>query len=210
MKYVIMAGGPATRWKNYQNTTKHLIKIGNENLLERIVRQLKENNAEEIYIISDNPLYEVEGATRIPLIFEYKLYNMFYKDFLNEECVFLYGDTWYNDNVVEEIVNKKTEGVDFFGTTESIVGIKVINHRSFKYYVDDLAKNDINRAGWALYRRINKINDTEEFKKCDNLVLIDEEDIANVNDESDFNLLLQKIIIILLKNQKRNSNSTIV
>ena len=114
MKYVIMAGGPATRWKNYQNTTKHLIKIGNENLLERIVRQLKENNAEEIYIISDNPLYEVEGATRIPLIFEYKLYNMFYKDFLNEECVFLYGDTWYNDNVVEEIVNKKTEGVDKF------------------------------------------------------------------------------------------------
>ena len=88
MKYVIMAGGPATRWKNYQNTTKHLIKIGNENLLERIVRQLKENNAEEIYIISDNPLYEVEGATRIPLIFEYKLYNMFYKDFWSQALFF--------------------------------------------------------------------------------------------------------------------------
>lgn len=209
MKYVIMAGGPATRWKNYQNTTKHLIKIGNENLLERIVRQLKENNAEEIYIISDNPLYEVEGATRIPLIFEYKLYNMFYKDFLNEECVFLYGDTWYNDNVVEEIVNKKTEGVDFFGTTESIVGIKVINHRSFKYYVDDLAKNDINRAGWALYRRINKIKDDEEIRVCDNLVLVDEEEIANVNDEGDFNMLLQKIIIILLNNQKKNNQNVI-
>ena len=158
MKYIIMAGGPATRWRNYQNTTKHLIKIGNENLLERIVRQLQENGCEEIFIISDNPLYEVPGSTRLPLIYDYKLYNMFYKKYLNEECVYLYGDTWYNDDIIRTIVNQKTENIDFFGTTESIVGIKVVNHNSFKYYVDDMVKNDIDRAGWALYRRINKIN----------------------------------------------------
>ena len=209
MKYIIMAGGPATRWRNYQNTTKHLIKIGNENLLERIVRQLQENGCEEIFIISDNPLYEVPGSTRLPLIYDYKLYNMFYKKYLNEECVYLYGDTWYNDDIIRTIVNQKTENIDFFGTTESIVGIKVVNHNSFKYYVDDMVKNDIDRAGWALYRRINKIKDDEEIRVCDNLVLVDEEEIANINDEGDFNMLLQKIIIILLNNQKKNNQNVI-
>ena len=55
-----MAGGPATRWRKYKHTTKHLIKIGKENLLERLVRQLKENKAEEIFIVSDNELYETQ------------------------------------------------------------------------------------------------------------------------------------------------------
>lgn len=206
MKYVIMAGGPATRWRNYQNTTKHLIKIGNENLLERLVRQLKDNGAKEIFIISDNPLYEVEGSTRLPLIYDNKLYNMFYHKFLYEPCTFFYGDTWYDESVVEKIVNEDTDDILFFGTDESIVGIKAVNFDSFRYYVEDLKDKEVNRAGWTLYRRINKMEDDESLKVCDNLSIVDEEEIANVNDEEDFNQLLQRIIILLLRNQKNNKD----
>ena len=199
MKYIIMAGGPATRWRKYKHTTKHLIKIGKENLLERLVRQLKENKAEEIFIVSDNELYETPGATRLPLIYDCKLFNMFYYKYLGEPVTFLYGDTYYYDSIIEKIINKPTDDVLFFGTQESIVAIKVINHTKFKYNVDKLRKKEIetgkkiNRAGWSIYKKINNIKTEDKTPLLENFSLINENEIANVNDQKDYEALIKKI-----------------
>lgn len=65
-----MSDGKGTRWNNYMNTTKQTISINGENLLQRTIRLLHEN---EIYDI------------------------MFAFDYLEEPTTFLYGDTFYSD-----------------------------------------------------------------------------------------------------------------
>ena len=41
-KLIIIAAGEGSRWNNYKNTPKHLIKINGETLLERQVRLFPE------------------------------------------------------------------------------------------------------------------------------------------------------------------------
>lgn len=193
MKYIIMAGGRAVRWRKYKNTTKHLVKIGNENMLERIVRQLKDNNIDEhdISITSDNPLYELNGICRNPMIYDCKMYNMFYYKALNSEVTFLYGDTFYTDAAIKKIIATKTDDNIFFGSSGSIVGVKVVNYKRFKRYVYKMKGYQDGRAGWALYRKINHLPDNS-VEHCSNYVQIDEE-IINVNSPGDYELLLEKL-----------------
>lgn len=191
MEYIIMAGGPAIRWKNYNNTTKHLIKIGNENMLERIVRQLKENNIINISITSNNPNYELPGIKRNELIYDSKMYNMFYYKSLEDEVTFLYGDTFYTDNIIKKIIETKTDDIIFFGTDDSIIGVKVINYKKFKKYVEEMKDYNVDRAGWALYRKINNLPEGN-YTPCSNFVHIDEE-VINVNTPDDFELLMTKL-----------------
>ncbi|MGN1311986.1 MAG: hypothetical protein ACI4U4_03115 [Bacilli bacterium] len=188
MKYVIMAGGPARRWNNYNNTTKHLIKIGSETMLERIVRQLKENNiTENIYITSNNPLYEVKGTIRNELIYDNKVYNMFYYKFLDDEITFLYGDTYYSDKVIKDIVESKTNSIVFFGTEKSIVGIKVKDYKNFKKCTEDI-KGEEGQVGWAIYRRINNL-ETNDIK-FPNFKLVNDV-VKNINKPSDYKELME-------------------
>lgn len=189
MEYIIMAGGPAVRWNNYKNTTKHLIKIGEENLLERIVRQLKENNINNISITSNNPLYEIPGVRKNEMIYDNKMYNMFYYKALNHEVTFLYGDTFYTDEDIKKIIQTDTDDILFFGNSISIIGIKVKNHLKFKAYVEELKDHKIGRAGWALYRRINNLLE-EDYTQCENFVTMSEDNI-NVNTPEDYNRLIK-------------------
>ena len=189
MRYVIMAGGPARRWNNYNNTTKHLMKIGNENMLQRIVRQLKENNiTENIYITSNNPLYEVEGVVRNELIYDNKVYNMFYYKFLDDEITFLYGDTYYSDKVIKDIIDSNTKDVLFFGNEKSIVGIKVKDYEKFKKYVDDI-KGEEGQVGWAMYRRVNNLDSNDI--NCTNFRFVSDI-VKNINRPSDYKELMEE------------------
>lgn len=188
MRYVIMAGGPARRWNNYNNTTKHLIKIGNENMLERIVRQLNENNVtENIYITSNNPLYEVEGTVRNELIYDNKVYNMFYYKFLDDEITFLYGDTYYSDKIIKEIINSDTDDILFFGNEKSIVGIKVKDYDKFKMYTEDI-RGEEGQVGWAMYRRVNNLEENDI--NCSNFRLVNDV-VKNINRPSDYKELME-------------------
>ena len=191
MKYVIMAGGRAIRWKDYHNTTKHLIKIGNESMLERLVRQLTENKIklEEISITSNNPLYEIKGVKRNELIYDNKMYNMFYYDYLNTEITFLYGDTFYSDEAISNIINTKTNDNLFFSNGDSIIGVKVINYDKFKKYVTKMKNYKDGRAGWALYRKINNLANGENIP-CSNLVIL-KDNAYNINSPQDYENLVK-------------------
>ena len=187
MKYIIMAGGPATRWHNYHNTTKHLIKVNNETLLERLVRQLKQNNVDDISITTKNPNYKISGVALNEMIYENKVYNMFYYKFLNTELTFLYGDTFYSDEVIEQIVNCQDDDIMFFGTKESVIGIRVVNFKKFKKYVRIMKEYNGGRVGWAIYRKINNLDDNNI--NFSNFSLIDSP-IFNINSPDDYEKLM--------------------
>jgi len=186
-----MAGGRGTRWKDYHNTTKHLIKINNnESLLERLVRQLKENNITNISITSNNPLYKIEGIKNNKMIYKTKILNMFYYKALDHEITFLYGDTYYPDSVLKRIIDRKTDDILFFGNTESIVAIKVTNFEKFKKNVDELKDLNAGRIGWAMFRHINKL-ETDRYQDCDNFVLIKDK-VYNINSPNDYRILKEE------------------
>ena len=59
MKYIIMADGKGSRWKNYRGMPKHLVKIKGETLLARTVRLIKELDGEsEVIITSHDDRYK--------------------------------------------------------------------------------------------------------------------------------------------------------
>ena len=190
MEYIIMAGGNAKRWNNHNNTTKHLVKVGDESLLERIVRQLKENNISNISITSNNSLYEIPGTRRNEMIYDTKMYNMFYYKALDNEVTFLYGDTFYTDKVMKKIIETKTDDIVFFGTNDSIIGVKVINHKKFKKYIEEMKEYKDGRAGWALYRKINNLPEGD-YTHCSNFILVNDK-IINVNTPKDYEELIEE------------------
>lgn len=65
MRYVIMADGKMTRWASSYGVPKHLLPIGDEALLGRLVRQIRENDPDaEVIVTSHDPRYGDYGATR--------------------------------------------------------------------------------------------------------------------------------------------------
>lgn len=68
MKFLILAGGEATRWGDFLGTPKHLAPLCGERLLDRTVRLLQERGQTDIRIIvSDmsDERYKVSGARRV-------------------------------------------------------------------------------------------------------------------------------------------------
>ncbi len=185
MKYIIMADGKGSRWDNYLGTPKHLVEVHGESLLSRIVRQLKEYDPKsEVIITSHDERYEVDGATRYePLNNIYEIDRFTYELIENDIC-FLYGDTYYTDNSIMEIVNSKVDEMKFFGTKNSIVAIKVKDGSIFKKCVEIVRELFIkgkikNCIGWHVYQCYNGY-EYDVKRVGDNYVLIDEHTV-NIN-----------------------------
>ena len=133
MQYVIMSDGNGTRWNNYLNITKQQIVIDSENLLERMARQIKNfNKNSKIIIPSHNPNHKVEGCMLYASEDENTYKRMYLYKKINKPTVFLYGDTYYEDNVIETIMNASIEKVMFYGNENVIIAIKVNDYNLFK------------------------------------------------------------------------------
>lgn len=127
-----MADGKGTRWENYMNTTKQTIDILGENLLERTIRILNSFGIFDIKISSHDYRHNVSGIKMIQSSIIEKIPRMFVFDFLNDETVFLYGDTYYSFDCLKQIIETETDDVMFFGNENAIIGIKVVNYVLFK------------------------------------------------------------------------------
>lgn len=158
MRYVIMADGKGTRWGNYSGIPKHLIKIGDETLLERTVRLIKQmDESNEIVITSHDHRYEVEGAVRYEPKNNVLEIDRFTDELIDDGVVFLYGDTYYTDDSIKTIVESETETILFFGNRKSIVAVKVENGEIFRCHVDKVRRlfldGKIDRCvGWQVYQ----------------------------------------------------------
>lgn len=120
-KYIIMAAGSGKRWDDHMGVPKHLVLVeGGETLLCRTVRQLKERNVENVYIVANDNRYEIEGTVLFkpnPKLNQYEIDRFLSNVELwkNENVVFLYGDVRYSDNAMDLIVGNETETYIYFG-----------------------------------------------------------------------------------------------
>lgn len=158
MKFIIMADGYGTRWKNYNNIPKHLIEIGGETLLARTVRLLNTACPESpVIITSHNPRYEVPGAVRYEPQNNVLELDRFTVELLEDDVCFLYGDTYYTDSAMEQILTTQAQELLFFGNTRSIVAVKVHDSKVFRQHFHRVRQlfldGEIQECkGWQIYQ----------------------------------------------------------
>ena len=190
MKYIIMADGKGTRWNNYNDITKHFCVINGEPIILRTVRLLRENGIDDIIITSHNPSYNIEGAKRYEPLKNNEEIDRFTYELINEEIVFLYGDTYYEEKTIQDIINAKTDKILFFGNDKSIVAIKVIDYILFKSIIDKIKEMGIPGKGWTVYQIINGLPfDSREVK--DNFIYVGNNSI-DVNTPGEYTYLVKK------------------
>lgn len=190
MKYIIMADGKGTRWANYNDIPKHFIKINGERIIDRTVRLIKERDENsEIIITSHDPRYEVKGAVRYEPLNNILEIDRFTEELIDNNEVFLYGDTFYSNEAIEKIIDNKAEDILFFGNRKSIVAIKVIDGDLFKRHVSNVRKlyleGKISKCiGWQVYQSFLGIK-FEEKVISDKYILLEDE-TEDFNSPEDF------------------------
>lgn len=158
MKYVIMADGSMQRWKTECDVPKHLLRVDNETLLERMVRQLRSGpDVDKIMITSHDHRYEVPGAVRYEPKNNYLEIDRFTWELIEHDTCFLYGDTYYTDAAIRAIQSSRTEEIQFFGTNEAIVAVIVGDADLMRYHIQRvkslyLAGKIDDCRGWQVYQ----------------------------------------------------------
>lgn len=157
-KYVIMADGNMTRWAPGRTEPKHLLKVGGETLLARLVRQLKAVDSQaDIIITSHDPRYEVAGATRYEPENNVMEIDRFTWELIDDGVCFLYGDTYYTDSAVEMICQAEGEELVFVGTSSSVVAVKALSAATLKEHIGRVKQAYANGEtkeckGWQIYQ----------------------------------------------------------
>lgn len=160
MRYIIMCSGKGTRWNNYLGVPKHLIEINGETLLARTTRLLKDNGVYNYIITSSDVRYKQYGMTMPQSCNDCEIDRFEETD--DEEICYLYGDVYYTEEAIKNIINTPTDEILFFGSNWEIFAIKIVNKKLFmehKYKVKKLYLNKlIDRCiGWEIYRSLNNI-----------------------------------------------------
>ena len=158
MKYIIMADGKGTRWKNYNDIPKHFIQIDGETLLARTVRLLQKYDSRgKIIITSHDPRYEISGAVRYEPKNNMLEIDRFTEELIEDNVCFLYGDTFYSEQAINTITSIMVPDILFFGNEKSIVAVKVIDSQKFRYHKNRvrnlfLEKKIDKCIGWQVYQ----------------------------------------------------------
>lgn len=178
MKYILMCGG---EYKKF-DTPKHLIEVNGERIVDRTIRLLKENGVQDIYISSNNPLFDSCNVPRLENKDNYyelgKDYDKgwwlsaFYK--VNEPVCYIWGDVYFSDGAIKTIVNYKTHKDILFGTSDAKnkyhnnwgepFAYIVNDYKRFYKAIDDIKvlwdEGKIIRMPvvWELYRYLHKLD----------------------------------------------------
>ena len=158
MRYIIMADGDMKRWHAQSHVPKHLLTVGGETLLERLVRQLRRRDAEaEVFITSHNPAYEVPGAVRHEPQENHLEIDRFTRELIRDDVCFLYGDTYYTDEAADLITGLRTDGLWFVGNERSIVAVIAHDGALLLRHIDRardafLAGEITDCRGWQVYQ----------------------------------------------------------
>lgn len=164
MIYIIMCGGDMT------DHPKQLSKVYGEVLVERTIRLLKESGIkqEDIYISSNNPIFDNFGVARIA----HSNNNYLYKDGYEKNphywvdayvridvpATYLHGDVFYSPECIKKIVETETDDVAFFSTAFPLI------KDYLKPHVEPLGTKVVNqeRFHWAI-QRCKELDDAGKF-----------------------------------------------
>lgn len=182
MKYIIMADGKGTRWSNYRNTPKHLIKINGEILIKRTIDQLNKYSPDsEVIITSHDKRYEFAGSTRYEPKNNVLEIDRFTEELVEDNICFLYGDTYYTAKDIKTIINTEVEDLMFFGNKKSIVAIKIKDKEIFRKHFSNVKNLFLegkikNCKGWQVYQSFQNLEfDIKKIAK--NFILVDDSTI---------------------------------
>ena len=194
-KYIIMCGG---FYEHFQ-IPKQLSVINGEPLVQRTIRLLKENGINEIYISSNNPIFEQYApvlnhensyAFKDGKIHGYWL-DAYYP--LDEPCIYLHGDVYYSEDAIKKIINLNPKVNTFVGNEIAKnkehknwgepFGWIVVNQKEFKEGIkktkqlQDEGKLERGYAiSWELYRVLNNLDPNKQY--------ILDETYLSINDET--------------------------
>lgn len=207
MKYIIMCGGEYDKFK----TPKHLSIIKGERIVDRTIRLLKENGINDIYISSNNPLFDNCGVPRLEHTNTYKVvdgkqYGYWLDAYypVKEPVCYMYGDVYYTEKAIKTIVEYK--GINtLFGTSDAKnkyhnnwgepFAYKVNDYKTFFRGIEkvkelqDKGKTKRMPVTWELYRYLNGLDVNIQQVLDDTYVCIDDgtmdidypEDIESMN-----------------------------
>lgn len=114
-KYILMCGGEYNdRWE----TPKQLNKIGDETIVERTIRQLRENGIVDIVISSNNPVFEQFGIPVLHHENNYGTGGLWVEGFypMDTPVCYIFGDVVFSPEAIKTIVANNTEDVEFFAS----------------------------------------------------------------------------------------------
>ena len=123
MKYIIMCGGD---YSDQFKTPKPLLKVGEERLVERTIRLLKENRIKNIAISTNNPEYYKEfkveilknkkeyihEARDLPKKSENAWLNAYYP--LEEPACYMPGDVYWSEEAIEKLAEPPITDIMFY------------------------------------------------------------------------------------------------
>lgn len=199
-KYIIMCGG---EYKEFE-TPKHLSVIKGERLVDRTIRLLRENGVKDIYISSNNPIFDTCDAKRLVndnnnWIENKKGYwlDAFYPT--EDKVRYMFGDVYFTEEAIKTIVNYKTDKDVLFGTGAAYniwhynwgePFCYIVNHpkkfhdaiKEVKKLYDE-GKTKRHPIVWELYRYLNNLDINKQQVLEDTYVVIDDGTIDIDNKE---------------------------
>lgn len=139
-KVIIMCGG---NYKDF-DIPKQLSVVNGERIVDRTIRLLKENGVKDIYISSNNPMFDTCGVERLEHENNWELekgkdkgywLDAFYP--INEEVIYLWGDVYFSENAIKTIIEYKTDKNVLFGTSDALNEYHNNWGEPFAYIVND-------------------------------------------------------------------------
>lgn len=117
MKYYILANGEGTRWHNYKGVPKQLIEIDGETILHRMIRLLRAEGVKKDDIIICGPFEDADAKN---IITKSKTKREVFEEvakLAKGPFTILYGDCYYTEAIIHEIVTRPINKYDEFFTT---------------------------------------------------------------------------------------------
>lgn len=187
-----MADGKGTRWNNYLGIPKHLAQIDDEKIISRTVRLLDKicGGDREIIITSHDLRYEFEGSIRYEPINNHYEIDRFTEELITDDMIFLYGDTYYTEKALREIISVQTDSILFFGDTDSIVAVKIKNSELFRKHKNNVKDMYLSGSiteckGWQVYQSFTAQDMTKPPAIKDKFVVIRDR-TQNINTPDDY------------------------
>ena len=189
MKYIIMADGKGTRWNNYNDIPKHFAEVRGEPIIVRTIRLLNEMDpGSSVIVTSHDERYDIPGSLRHEPINNVLEIDRFTAELIEDDVCFLYGDTYYSESALHEIINKETQDMHFFGNSKSIVAVKVKDGELFRKHVSRVRQLYLEGAikkciGWQVYQSFTGLPFEEKIIGPNFTVLDDDTEDFNTPEE---------------------------
>lgn len=194
--YIIMADGKGTRWNHYQGIEKHFIEIDGEAIIERTIRLVKQWDPKaDIIVTSHNANYVFEGTTRYEPLHNQLEIDRFTFELIDVGVCFLYGDTYYTENAIQQIIEKQNDSLLFFGTLKKIVAIKVMDKEQMQAHCRRVRQLYLNQQiekciGWQLYQSFEQLPFTTP--KINNHFILLKDETKDFNTPKDYQKFLRE------------------